>query len=1210
MMKQLINFLFYFLFLFVINSCATYDKQVKIVSQSENDLSGTNIYLIGDAGKLDDKKPSKTLLALAEKTKLATENDILLFLGDNIYPKGFSENNSENDKDALDVPINIAKNFKGKVIFIPGNHDWFSGIEGLKKQEKYIEKALGKNTFLPQNACPIDQYEVSENIIIITVDSEWYLTNWDKHPKINEVCEIDSKEKFWGELKSIVNKNQNKTIVLAMHHPLESNGNHGGQFEFSILKSPLNVFRRASGTSLADSNFPLYREFSNRITTLLQEYKNNVIVVSGHEHNLQYLEYQDIPQIISGSGAKVKPVRHYKNQDQTFGYAGLGYSILAIKKDKQEALFYDENNTLIHTTLIRDNTIDSEINTSIFPQEKFKSASIYTNNEKPKSKLYNAFVGEHYRTYYYKDFTYPIVNLDTLYGGLKPVKLGGGNQSVSLRLEDEYGKEYVMRRMSKSATQFIQVNLFQEYYVRNSLKNTISENFVKDFYTTAYPFAPLVVSKLSENSGVYYSKPIILYVPKQNGLLSYNEKLGDNLYLFEERMSKESKGRVYFGNSDDIVSTDEVLENISHDEKYKINTDLYIRSRLFDMWLGDWDRHADQFRWATIKKSEDEIIYEPIPRDRDQAFSNFDGIFTQTITTLIPALRKFQTFGNDIKNVTAFNSNAISNDIIILNQTNLKQWIEQATELEKSLNNETIEQIFNDLPLGIQDNTSNEIKEKLLQRKKHLIKWATEYYKFLNENVIIKGTNKDDLFEINRLKDGRTEVKITRRKNELDANDRIFQKTFDPKITKEIWLYGLNDDDRFEVKGNNKSKIKVLLIGGQNTDTYAIDNSHNIKIYEYKLSECLFEGEKVSNKMTDDYDLNHYDYKKRKQNVRQILPYVAYNPDDGFILGGLAQFTKLGYELNPFTQKHSVGARYFSATNGFEISYTGEFARIFGKSNFKIETRYTTPAFAQNFFGLGNETENLEDELDIEYYRTRLEQFNFKPSIVRRGRLGSELELSIPFDYIKPNDNENRYVEQNLTNEELESKQFLGVETTYLFANKNNNSFPTLGIEFSILAGWKINVETSKQNFAYLSSAFQLDYPILKDDKLTLSSIWEVNLISNQNFEFYQSANIGGKNGLRGFRNERFSGQTSYYQNTDLRLNITDFNAGILPAKFGVFAGFDYGRVWLKNEDSNKWHTAFGGGLFVNASGLLTFQTSYFSSVEGGQFIFGLGLGF
>jgi predicted phosphodiesterase len=1196
-----------------VNSCATYTADVNPISE-DSDITtvSTSIYLIGDAGFLEDNKTSTALTALEKRFRNAKSKDVLLFLGDNIYPKGMPQKKSgvkrKNAEKSLEAQLVIAEKFPGKVIFIPGNHDWYNGIDGLKEEEKMVEKALGKNSFLPENGCPLDTYDISENIILITIDSEWFLTNWDQHPKINDNCDIKSRAQFFDEFKSIVNKNQNKQMIIAMHHPLETNGNHGGQFKFSILKSPINVLRRASGVSPADTNFPLYREFSNKITTLLQEYKDNVIVVSGHEHNLQYLKYQNIPQIISGSGSKVRPVRNYKNNDSVFGYAGLGFSILNISKDKQQVHFFDENNDLIHASVINNNNSNSATKIISFPQESIKSTSIYP-YEEPKSTFYNTIMGKHYRAYYYKDYSYPIVKLDTLYGGLKPIKLGGGNQSVSLRLEDKDGKEYVMRRMSKSATQFLQINLFQENYIRNNLKNSVLEECLKDFYTTAYPFAPLIISELSESAGVYYSKPEIFYVPYQKGLSTYNERLGNNLYLFEERMSKESKGKSYFGDSDDIVSTDEVLERISKDEKYKINTNLYIRTRLFDMWLGDWDRHADQFRWAVFKKSKDEIIYEPIPRDRDQAFSNFDGLFTRTLTSLIPALRKFQRFENTIKNVTTFNSNAISNDIAILNQTQIEQWIKQAEELEKSLSNETIDQVFNNLPEALQDNTTEEIKEKLIQRKKHLSQWAKEYYKFLNKNIIIRGTDKDDIFEITRLENGSTHIKVTR--NKSNSNNTVFyEKTYQPEFTKEIWLYGLDDTDHFIVKGNAKECLKIRIIGGQGKDRYTIENSYGIKIYDYKSKKSVFEGKPVEHLLTDDYKLNNYDYNKFKHNFRQILPHISYNPDEGLITGAKAKFTLYGFENNPFWQKHSIGVKYFTSTNGFEIAYNNEIANAIRNYNFAFETRYTTPAYSINFYGYGNETPNLEEINNIEYMRVRLEQFNAKMSILKRGRLGSVTKFSIPLDIINPNENENRYIETVFTSAKLKSTAFLGAEFTYEYENLNSKAFPTLGIEFAVSTGWKTNVSKTNQNFAYLNPLLQLNYPIIKNGVLTLAALWNGNLINNSNFEFYQAASIGGQNGLRGYRNQRFTGKKSFYQNTDLKWQLFNFNAGLVPAKFGVLGGFDYGRVWLDNDNSKKWHNSFGGGVFVNGSGLFSLQTSYFNSNDGGRFVFSLGMGF
>jgi hypothetical protein len=47
-----------------------------------------------------------------------------------------------------------------------------------------------------------------------------------------------------------------------------------------------------------------------------------------------------------------------------------------------------------------------------------------------------------------------------------------------------------------------------------------------------------------------------------------------------------------------------------------------------------------------LKKGQ--VIYRPIPRDRDQAFSKFDGALLSILMT-IPTLRHMQTFKDDIK---------------------------------------------------------------------------------------------------------------------------------------------------------------------------------------------------------------------------------------------------------------------------------------------------------------------------------------------------------------------------------------------------------------------------------------------------------------------------------------------------------------------------------------------------------------------------------
>jgi len=180
----------------LLNACATYQKnhlqKPQIKTLASLDSVDYSFYLIGDAG--ESKTSNHVLAALKSKLDSASQNTSLLFLGDNIYPKGMPKENSKNRHDAensINNQLAVTKNFKGKVTFIPGNHDWYRGLEGLKRESDYIEKNLKNNTvFFPSNACPIEQIKINSQISIILIDSQWYLENWDKNPKINEFSAV------------------------------------------------------------------------------------------------------------------------------------------------------------------------------------------------------------------------------------------------------------------------------------------------------------------------------------------------------------------------------------------------------------------------------------------------------------------------------------------------------------------------------------------------------------------------------------------------------------------------------------------------------------------------------------------------------------------------------------------------------------------------------------------------------------------------------------------------------------------------------------------------------------------------------------------------------------------------------------------------------------------------------------------------------------
>ncbi|WP_332243885.1 metallophosphoesterase [Flavivirga spongiicola] len=1222
--------------MFIFSACATYKPQYKSTNTSSSSPEKEIIhsfYLIGDAGNSALGSESEALRDFKVELNKAAKQSTALFLGDNIYPKGMPKKNEEGRAFAehqMVVQTNAVKDFNGEAIFIPGNHDWYSnGLKGLKRQEEYIEKALGKNTFLPENGCPIEKVEINDHIVMIIIDSEWYLTNWDKHPTINDDCEIKTRAKFFEELESLLKKARGKTTVIAMHHPMFSNGPHGGQYDFTSHMKPIpvlgtlkNILRKTTGVSPADLQNKRYNTFKKRVVTLAQENEKSIFV-SGHEHSLQYLVKDNLPQIISGAGSKATATRNVSDQ---FSSSDAGFARLDVFKDGSSYVrFYSakEDKIIFQTEVISADKEEKHLNyNTTFPKEKI--ASVYTEEEVTKSGFYKSFWGERYRKYYGTKLNVPTVKLDTLFGGLSPYRKGGGHQSKSLHLINKEGKRYVMRAIRKSATVYLQAMAFKDQYIEGQFEGTATESLIQDFYTGSHPYAPFVTGGLSDAVNLFHTNPVLYYIPKQNALADFNKDFGNELYMIEEHVSDGHRNLESFGNANKIESTDDLMKKLRKDEKYIVDDDMYLRARLFDMAIGDWDRHVDQWRWAEFKdKKSGQVIYKPIPRDRDQAFSIMgDGALMKLATRIIPPLKLMEGFMDDVRNVKGFNFSPFSLDMTLLNKTKKKQWDEQVAFIQKNLTEEAIDEAFKAFPEEVRDETITKIKSTLLSRIKNLPTIADRYYKVLNKFAVIKGTDKDDLFEIERMINGETKLTAYRIKN--GKKDTVFfERTYKREETKEIWIYGLDDKDVFKVIGKGDHLIKLRLIGGQNNDTYTIENGKKVALYDFKSKKSDFTTNKGSKNLTDDYETNIYDYTKPKNNTNQFIPTLGANPDDGFKIGFINTLTNYGFERNPFSSQHTFSGAYYFATSGFDFEYNGEFANVIASWNLALNAKYTSPNYSINFFGFGNSTPNLnaddEANFDMDYNRVKLSTLKLAPSLNWRGDLGGHFKLGLSYESIEVEETSDRFINTFYTaNGQDNHKDFIGADATYTFENKDNEAFPTLGMQTSLQFGYKSNIDDSV-GFAYFIPELGFDYKLVSSGQLVLATMAKAHFIFGDDYEFYQAASIGGDDGLRGYRNQRFSGENSFYQSTDLRLNLRKVKTGLLPLNIGIYGGFDYGRVWVENNmvlnnnpgfNSNTWNTSIGGGIFANAADIITLNLSAFNSDDGLRLAFKMGFGF
>ena len=1012
-----------------------------------------------------------------------------------------------------------------------------------------------------------------------------------------------------------------------MHHPVFTNGPHGGQYDFKSHLKPIpvvgtlkNVLRKTSGVSPADLQNKKYNTFKKRIVTLAQE-NDKTIFVSGHEHTLQYLVQDNLPQIVSGSGSKSSATRNINGE---FSSSDSGFARFDVFEDGSSFVrFYSANdNKLIFQKEVfaEDNKKNNLSYESSFPIKK--TASVYSENEVTKSNFHKYIWGERYRKYYGTPVKVPTVNLDTLFGGLAPFRKGGAHQSKSLHLINKEGKRYVMRAIRKSATVYLQAMAFKDQYMEGQFDGTATERLLQDFYTGSHPYAPFVTGKLSDAINIYHTNPVLYFVPKQNALAGFNSDFGDELYMIEEHVSDGHGNLKSFGYLNKIESTDDLIKKLRKDEKYVVDKAMFLRARLFDMVIGDWDRHTDQWRWAEFEE-EGKVVYKPIPRDRDQAFSNMgDGALMNLATRIVPPLKLMEGFNDDIRNVKGFNFSPFSLDMMLLNETTKKQWEEQVALIQKNLTDSIIDDAFKEFPKEVQDETISEIKRVLKVRLENLPEIANRYYKVLNERPLVIGTDKDDLFGIERLPNGTTKLTAYRIKDG-EKGTIIHDKIYSRDETKEIWVYGLDDGDVFKVFGSGDDLIKLRLVGGQNNDTYTIENGKKVIIYDYNSKKNEFTTNKGRIKLIDDYKTNVYDHSKPKNSTNQFMPLLGANPDDGLKIGFVNTLTNYGFERNPFSSQHTISGAFYFATSGFDFQYNYEFANVIGSWNLGLNAKYTSPNYAVNFFGFGNSTPNLNsddsDNFNLDYNRVRLSTIKFAPSLNWRGELGAHFKLGLSYESIEVEETNDRFINTfSVANGLDNQKDFVSADATYTYQNKDNEAFPTLGMQTSLQIGYTSNLQQSK-GFAYFIPELGFDYKLVSCGQLVFATHAQAHFIFGDDFEFYQAANLGANNGLRGYRNERFSGQNSFYQSTDLRLNLRKFKTRLLPLDVGVYGGFDYGKVWLEDElildanpsnNSNAWNTSIGGGIFANAADVLLLNVSAFNSKDGLRFAFKVGFGF
>jgi hypothetical protein len=469
-----------------------------------------------------------------------------------------------------------------------------------------------------------------------------------------------------------------------------------------------------------------------------------------------------------------------------------------------------------------------------------------------RSWLGELFLGKHWRDVWTTPIAAPVFSFSRTFGGLKPGKLGGGMQTTSLNLTSADGRTFVLRSLDKDP-----VGVLPPFW-----QHSLVADLVRDQVSAANPYAALVVAPLSEAVGLLHTNPQVVFVSgRDEHIQSHRQQLADRLFLLEEKYSGNSVSA--FESALGVYNSLEMLDRRFRWPNHFIDQQDFLRCRLFDIFLGDWDRHEGQWNWVAYSAGQ-EVWYKPIPKDRDQAFSRYqDGLLPWLLTRGF-ALNKFSHFDGDLASIKPYTVNGGFLDERALNNLNRNDFLLAAQTLQKALTDEVIDQAVKQYPPPIYSLIGKDTANKLKQRRNQLKRAALAYYRHLAQNVVVTGTDERERFVVKRLNDRQTLVQVYQVLAKDEPGRKVYQRFFNREESESITLHGLAGDDVFDVTGKVREGITIRIVGGLGSD--AIRDQSWVKqghkqtlVFDTRKGNQIVWGPETADKTTNDISVHNYD---------------------------------------------------------------------------------------------------------------------------------------------------------------------------------------------------------------------------------------------------------------------------------------------------------------------------------------------------------------
>jgi hypothetical protein len=605
--------------------------------------------------------------------------------------------------------------------------------------------------------------------------------------------------------------------------------------------------------------------------------------------------------------------------------------------------------------------------------------------------------------------------------------------------------------------------------------------------------------------------------------------------------------------------------------------------RLMDLFLGDWDRHEDQYEWARFDQG-GTALWRPVPRDRDYVFVDYDGLLLDIAR---PFLEKAVRFRPDYgRFVYGLIEQGQYLDRRLLGELDRAQWDAATAALRARLTDALIDDAVRQLPAQYRALEGANLTAALRSRRDRLPEAAAEFYRMMAGEPEAHGTEGADLAVVERLGDGVMEVRIYA--GGAETGEPLYRRRFVRAETREVRVFLHGGDDRAEVRGTGGMLVRISGAAG---DDRLEDRGRGGRtlFYDDAGENAVVRG-RHTGVDTRSFDTPRYELAASDASAAMdpprdwgttssvLSPFVTVRPFADLVVGVGPAATRYGFRRYPWATRWHARALYAPLYNrlGAEARFT---RRWTGSQTYGYVFARASELEGSYFTGYGNQTARPEG---IRRYIVWERQALLEPGVVVPRAGGLTLAVAGIVRYSEPEDEGDATLPVN-TQAPYGRDAFMvaGARAGALLDRRDDAAFPrrgfTLGAQGEVFpfssegfldeGGGEIGqfARAGAHGTAYLS----LGGPVL--------AVRAGGEKVFGDFPLQYASFLGGSPSLRGYSFHRFAGDASAFGSAELRAPLF--------GPVGVLALADAGRVWFDGASDGGWHTALGGGGFVRAGG-------------------------